>query len=58
MPADFERCVQDGGKVRTVTGPSKSLGLRENEYVRLCIFKGVVHRGEVRRRQRKAEQMR
>jgi hypothetical protein len=30
MPADFDKCVKDGGRVRTVEG--KKFGLKEGEY--------------------------
>ena len=41
MPADFEKCISDGGKVVT-----KKLG--KSKYVKLCKDKsGKWHRGEV-----------
>lgn len=49
MPADFERCRRDGGKVRTVSGPSKEHNLSEGEYVRYCVLKGKSYRGEVKK---------
>lgn len=43
----FERCVDNGGKVRTVTGPNEEHGLEEGEYVYYCIDEdGKTHRGE------------
>ena len=51
MPAGFEKCVSGGGKVRTMTGPNKKMGLSEGQFVRICISKGGnVHRGEVKTR--------
>jgi len=47
MPKDFTKCVADGGKVRTVSGPSKEHGLKDGEFVRFCILDGKSHRGEV-----------
>jgi len=49
MPADFDRCVKDGGKVRTVSGPSKEHGLKEGEYVRFCSKGGKSYRGYVQK---------
>lgn len=41
MPADFEKCVREGGRVRTIT-PKKGV------YIKVCYDKnGDVHRGEV-----------
>ena len=47
MPREFDSCVKDGGKVRTVTGPGK--GLKEGEYVHYCTLKGKSYRGYVKR---------
>ena len=41
MPADFEKCVADGGRVRT-----KTLG--KNEYQRICYKDGKSFAGEVK----------
>ena len=46
MPADFDKCVAGGGRVRRVSGPDK--GLKENEYVNYCYDKDGAHRGEVK----------
>ena len=52
MPADFDKCVRDGGKVRTVSGPRKDQGIAAGEYVHYCIDKsGTTHRGEVRKKE-------
>jgi len=48
MPAEFENCVRKGGRVRTISGPSKKFGLSKDQYVRLCFLKGKTYRGEVR----------
>jgi len=53
MPAAFERCVSSGGRVRTVTGPSKKHGLKAGEYVRYCTLDNKTYRGEVRRKETK-----
>lgn len=49
MPKEFEQCVKNGGKVRTVTGPSKKHKLKEGEYVKYCILKGKTYRGHVQK---------
>ena len=41
MPADFEKCVADGGRVRT-----KNLG--DGKYMRICFLGGKSYAGEVR----------
>ena len=42
MPADFEKCVNEGGRVRTMT-------LKGGRYMRICYDKaGKSHAGEVR----------
>ncbi len=39
-PRDFEKCVNDGGKVRTIS-------LKGNKFVKVCYDKeGKVHSGE------------
>ena len=48
MPKGFDDCRKNGGKIRTVTGPNKQMGLKANEYVHICVLKGKVHRGEVK----------
>ena len=49
MPKDFEKCVQSGGKVRTVSGPSKEHGLENDEYVKYCYKGGKSYRGHVQK---------
>jgi len=53
MPADFDKCVKDGGKVRTVKGPNKEHGLKEGETVAYCIIekdgKEKSFRGEIKK---------
>lgn len=48
MPADFEKCVKEGGRVRTVSGPNKDHGLKEDQYVHYCYKDGKSYRGEVK----------
>ena len=47
MPEAFEACREAGGKIRTISGPSKRYGLKANQYVRVCVTAaGKVIRGE------------
>lgn len=47
MPAAFDACRAAGGKVRTISGPSRQHGLSANEYIHICIGKsGKVVMGE------------
>ena len=48
MPADFEKCVKDGGKVRTIKGPNKQFGLQKKQYCHVCFLKGEMTKGEVK----------
>ncbi len=42
MPADFDKCIADGGKVRTKR-------LNSKEYVRFCILGGKSYRGHTKK---------
>lgn len=42
MPADFERCIKNGGKVRTKT-------LSGGKYMRICFLNGKSYAGEVKK---------
>lgn len=48
MPAAFENCVKNGGRVRTVTGPSKQFGLKEGQYRHVCFKNGRMQLGHVK----------
>jgi hypothetical protein len=50
MPKAFEQCVENGGKVRTVSGPNKEHGLGSGEYVKYCTIGGKSHRGHVHKK--------
>lgn len=52
MPADFDKCVKEGGKVRRVSGPNKEHGLKAGEYVNYCMKDGKSHRGYVKKAER------
>lgn len=42
MPADFEKCVREGGRVRTKK-------IKGNKYIHICYDKqGKAHAGEVK----------
>ena len=44
MPADFEKCVADGGRVRTIK-------VGKGKYLRICYDKaGKSHSGEVKQK--------
>ena len=48
MPADFEKCVAEGGRVRTLSGPDKEHGLEKNQYMHICFKGGESFAGEVK----------
>ena len=54
MPASFDRCVKAGGKVRTVSGPNKQLGLKAGQYMRVCVLSGNVFRGHIETKTRES----
>lgn len=44
MPADFDKCEREGGKIRTKTLP-------DNRYMHICIDKnGNTHAGEIKKK--------
>ncbi len=46
MPADFDKCRKEGGRIRTIT-------LKGGRYMRVCYLNGKSHAGEVRQRKGK-----
>lgn len=50
MPESFNRCKRNGGRIRTVSGPSKHWGLAEGEYLHVCYLNGEAYRGEVHKK--------
>lgn len=57
MSKEFENCIKNGGRVRTVVGANKDYGLEENEYVKLCFLGGKSYRGETMKKQRANEKI-
>jgi hypothetical protein len=51
MPKAFTDCVSSGGRVRTISGPSKQHGLQAGQFRRICFPKGGGHPvlGEIKR---------
>lgn len=50
MPAAFDRCVKAGGRVRTISGPNKQMGLGDHEYRHVCFGpNGKSHLGHVKK---------
>ncbi len=45
MPADFEKCVREGGRVRTKELPN-------GKYIHICFKDGKSYAGEVRKKKR------
>ena len=43
MPADFDKCIRDGGRVRTKSLP-------DNKFMRICFKGGKSFSGEVKTR--------
>lgn len=55
MPKDFERCVKEGGRVRTVSGPNKLFGLKKGEYRHICFLNGKSFLGEIKTKKKEGE---
>jgi len=55
MPAGFEKCIKDGGKVRRISGPSKEHGLAKGDYINYCMINGKSYRGEVKKVKKASE---
>ena len=52
MPKDFMRCVNNNGKVRTVSGENKLYGLKKGQYVHICFLKGKMFKGEIKTKEK------
>ena len=50
MPASFDKCVSEGGRVRTVSGVDSKFGLKADEYIHICFDGKEMHRGEVKKK--------
>lgn len=57
MPAAFDKCVKEGGRVRTVSGPSKRFGLTKGQYIHFCFKDGKAYRGEVKTTKKGTKQL-
>jgi hypothetical protein len=45
MPKDFEKCEQNGGEIRTFSGPNEKFDLKEGEYRKVCFLRGSAYWG-------------
>jgi len=52
MPAGFDRCVNNNGRVRRVSGPNKEHGLAAGEYVNFCYINGKSYRGHTKKKKK------
>lgn len=51
MPKAFEDCRKAGGRIRTISGPNKRLGLKDDEFMRVCFREsGEMVKGEKKRK--------
>jgi len=48
MPAGFEKCRRNGGKIRTISGPDKHFGVAKGQYKHICVINGQIHQGEIK----------
>jgi len=47
MPAQFNNCVKQGGRIKTVIG--KDYGCGQNEYRHICFKNGKSYLGEIKK---------
>jgi hypothetical protein len=52
MPENFDKCVKNGGDVRTVSGPDKHFDLKEGEYRKVCWKNGEAVWGHKERKKK------
>lgn len=57
MPAAFDKCRSNGGKLRTISGPNKQYGLAAREYIHICILGGKEFLGEKKKKKELATRM-
>lgn len=50
MPASFDKCKANGGRIRTISGPNKEFGVPAGSYMHICAVGNEVHRGEVKKK--------
>lgn len=56
MPKEFDVCVRNKGRVRTVSGPSKHHGLGPDEYVQYCFLEGESFRGDIKKKEKQSKE--
>ena len=56
MPKDFERCRDNGGRVRTISGPDKQFDLSKGEYRHVCFLRGSAYWGEKHTRKNNSQE--
>ena len=49
-PENFEKCVRNGGKVRTISGKNERYGLKDGQYRHICILNGESFMGEIKQK--------
>ena len=50
MPADFDKCVANGGKVRTISGKNHQHNIPEGHYMHICWLNGKSYAGKVKKK--------
>jgi hypothetical protein len=50
MPEQYDKCVEDGGKITKIKGPSKKHGLKKGESVNFCVLDGKSYKGYVQKK--------
>jgi len=52
MPAAFDKCVAEKGRVRTIPGPTKQFGVPAGSYLHVCFQGKKMVRGEVKTKEK------
>jgi len=53
MPAEFEKCVKEKGRVRRIVGPSKRFDLGNGQYRNVCFKNKKMFMGHIKSKKKK-----
>jgi hypothetical protein len=56
MPAEFEKCRRNGGRIKTISGPNKYFDVPEGHYRHVCWHNGEPAWGELKKTKEKTKE--